>query len=158
HPAQKYTDRMKSDHVRISKFLSLVLRHDPGKIGITLDPQGWVGVDDLLEALRRADMRVSRELLAEVVATNEKKRFAFSEDGTNIRASQGHSVEVELGLPPTQPPEVLFHGTASRFVESIRDKGLIPGSRQQVHLSLDEATAVNVGQRHGKPVVLRVKA
>lgn len=144
--------------VRLSKFLSLVLRHDPGTIGITLDPNGWVPVDELLSAAARAGTSITREQLDEVVATNDKKRFAFSPDGTRIRASQGHSLEVDLGLDPVEPPERLFHGTATRSVESIRAEGLIRQSRQHVHLSPDEETATRVGQRHGKPVVLIVRA
>lgn len=144
--------------VRLSKFLSLVLRHDPGTIGITLDPNGWVAVDELLSAAARAGKQITREQLDEVVATNDKKRFAFSSDGTRIRASQGHSVEVDLGLAPVEPPESLFHGTATRSVEAIRAEGLVRQSRQHVHLSPDEETAIRVGQRHGKPVVLIVRA
>lgn len=148
---------MSSDLVRLSKFLSLVLRHEPERIGITLDSNGWVAVEELLAAAARAGNPIPRERLEEVVATNDKKRFAFSPDGSLIRASQGHSVEVDLGLPPAVPPERLFHGTATRFVDSIRAEGLCSQSRQHVHLSPDEETAVKVGQRHGKPVVLFVK-
>lgn len=144
--------------VHLSKFLSLVLRHDPGMIGITLDPNGWVPVDELLSAAARAGKPITREQLDEVVATNDKKRFAFSPDGTLIRASQGHSVDVDLGLAPVEPPERLFHGTATRSVEAIRAEGLVRQSRQHVHLSPDEETALRVGQRHGKPVVLIVRA
>jgi len=144
--------------VKTSKFLSLVLRHDPGHVGITLDDAGWVEVDVLLAAAQRAGVALDRATLERVVAENDKKRFAFSEDGARIRASQGHSVPVDLGLAPQEPPEVLFHGTAIRNLESIRRDGLIPGSRTHVHLSRDEETAVTVGQRHGKPVVLRVAA
>jgi putative RNA 2'-phosphotransferase len=144
--------------VRASKFLSLVLRHDPGRIGITLDAAGWVEVDALLGAAAAAGVALDRATLERVVAGNDKQRFAFSADGARIRASQGHSVRVELGLEPVAPPEVLFHGTAARFVESIRAGGLRPGSRTHVHLSPDEATAVAVGRRHGGPVVLRVAA
>lgn len=144
--------------VRLSKFLSLVLRHEPEKIGIVLDANGWVAVDDLLAAAARAGTSISREQLDQVVVTNDKKRFAFSSDGSRIRASQGHSVEVDLGLAPVVPPERLYHGTATRFVESIRAEGLRAQSRQHVHLSPDEETAIKVGQRHGKPVVLVVRA
>lgn len=149
---------MTSDLVRLSKFLSLVLRHEPERIGITLDSNGWVAVDDLLAAADRAGKPISREHLDLVVATNDKKRFAFSSDGSRIRASQGHSVEVDLDLPPAAPPERLFHGTATRFLDTIRAEGLRPQSRQHVHLSPDEETAIKVGQRHGKPVVLVVLA
>lgn len=144
--------------VRISKFLSLVLRHQPEKIGLTLDPQGWVEVDELLAKAQQAGVPVNLDVLQAVVETNDKKRFAFSEDGRRIRAQQGHSVEVELGLAPAVPPEELFHGTADRFLEPIRAQGLVAGKRQHVHLSPDEETAVKVGQRHGRPVVLRVLA
>jgi len=144
--------------VRTSKFLSLVLRHDPGHVGITLDEAGWVDVDVLLAAARRAGVALDRPTLERVVAENDKKRFAFSDDGARIRASQGHSVPVDLGLAPQEPPEVLFHGTAIRNLESIRRDGLLPGSRTHVHLSRDEETATTVGRRHGRPVVLRVAA
>lgn len=149
---------MKIDTVKISKFLSLVLRHDPGKIGLTLDSNGWVKVQELLDRMRQHGKPIDRETLEHVVATNDKKRFSFSEDGSQIRANQGHSIEVDLALPPQTPPDLLFHGTATRFLDSIREKGLLPGSRQHVHLSLDEVTAIKVGQRHGKPAVLVVRA
>lgn len=147
---------MDSRLVGISKFLSLVLRHKPETIGLTPDANGWVEVDELIEKARQHRRALTRPLLEEVVATNDKKRFAFSEDGTKIRANQGHSVTVDLQLKPQTPPEFLFHGTATRFVASIREQGLMPQSRQHVHLSVDEETAVKVGQRHGKPVILRV--
>ena len=144
--------------VRISKFLSLVLRHDPGKIGLALDAAGWADVDELIAAAARAGVEIDRETLARVVAENDKQRFALSPDGDRIRANQGHSVRVDLGLEPQTPPEVLYHGTAARFVDSIRASGLHAASRTHVHLSPDEDTARRVGQRHGKPVVLRVAA
>jgi putative RNA 2'-phosphotransferase len=144
--------------VRVSKFLSLVLRHDPGKIGLTLDAAGWAEVDELIAAAARAGVEIDRETLARVVAESDKQRFALSPDGGRIRANQGHSVEVDLGLEPRTPPEVLYHGTASRFVDSIRGSGLHAASRTHVHLSADEETARRVGQRHGSPVVLTVAA
>lgn len=144
--------------VRFSKFLSLVLRHDPGQIGLTLDSGGWVDVTTLLAAANQAGFKITPAQLAEVVAQNDKQRFRFSEDGTRIRANQGHSVTVELGLTPQAPPTVLYHGTATRFLAAIQQEGLKPGSRQQVHLSADEATASKVGARHGKPVVLIVNS
>jgi putative RNA 2'-phosphotransferase len=144
--------------VRASKLLSLVLRHEPQHIGITLDSAGWVAVDELLAAVNQAGIPLTRALLQRVVDENDKQRFRFSDDGLRIRASQGHSVEVELALPPKTPPELLYHGTATRFLDSIRQQGLLAQSRQQVHLSADHDTAVNVGQRHGKPVVLTVKS
>lgn len=143
---------------RTSKFLSLVLRHRPEHIGIALDSAGWVDVDELLAAAGRSGFALDRATLERVVADNDKRRFAFSDDGARIRASQGHSVAVELGLEPQAPPDVLFHGTATRFLDSIRREGLSPGSRTHVHLSEDEATAVEVGRRHGKPAVLRIDA
>ncbi|HZY83380.1 MAG TPA: RNA 2'-phosphotransferase [Gemmataceae bacterium] len=143
--------------IRMSKFLSLVLRHKPEEIGLALDEQGWADVDDLIGRANRHGVALTRELVERIVATNEKKRFALSADGAKIRANQGHSVEVDLGLEARQPPEVLFHGTATRFLPGIAEKGLLPGGRQHVHLSPDEPTAVTVGRRHGKPVVLRVR-
>jgi putative RNA 2'-phosphotransferase len=149
---------MDASLVRLSKFLSKVLRHAPESVGLRLDDAGWVDVDDLLAAAARACVSLDRPTLERVVAENDKKRFALSDDGVRIRASQGHSVAVELGLTPVEPPPLLFHGTADRNVDSIRAQGLVPGSRTHVHLSADEATAVNVGRRHGRPVVLRVQA
>jgi putative RNA 2'-phosphotransferase len=144
--------------VRISKFLSLVLRHKPETIGLSLDQGGWARVDELIVASNRSGVPLDEGLLREVVEQNDKQRFAFSDDGLRIRASQGHSIPVELGLEPLMPPEFLYHGTATRFLQSIRRQGLAPGRRNQVHLSPDERTAVRVGQRHGNPVVLTVQA
>ncbi|HEX6369059.1 MAG TPA: RNA 2'-phosphotransferase [Longimicrobium sp.] len=144
--------------VRMSRFVSKVLRHAPESVGLRLDEAGWVDVDDLLAAAARSGVALDRATLERVVAENDKQRFALSGDGVRIRASQGHSVPVELGLAPAVPPDVLFHGTADRSLESIRAQGLVPGRRTHVHLSADEATAVNVGRRHGRPVVLRVEA
>jgi putative RNA 2'-phosphotransferase len=144
--------------VKDSKFLALVLRHDPGKIGVELDRAGWVSVDVLLEAARAHGRRLSRDQLDRVVAHNDKKRFEFDETGTRIRASQGHSVPVDLGYAPSEPPEVLYHGTATRFLDPIFRDGLVAGKRHHVHLSADAATAVKVGSRHGKVAVLLVAA
>lgn len=143
--------------VRTSKFLSLVLRHEPEKIGLELDAQGWVSIDELL-AKAAGHLPLTAELLHEVVRTSDKQRFAISEDGTRIRANQGHSVPVELGLAAQVPPEQLYHGTATRFLDSIRRQGLLRGERHHVHLSADTDTAVKVGVRHGQPVVLVVQA
>ncbi len=139
-----------------SKFLSLILRHQPETIGLVLDENGWADVEELLRKANDYGRPISRPLLERIVAENDKKRFAFNETGERIRASQGHSIEIDLALTPVEPPPQLFHGTATRFVESICEKGLIPGSRQHVHLSADRETAVKVGQRHGKPIVLSV--
>lgn len=144
--------------VKTSKFLSYVLRHRPDSIGITLDENGWVDIDELLAAAQRHGKNVSRTQLERVVATNDKKRFALSDDGRRIRASQGHSVSVDLDLPPVTPPRLLYHGTVERFLDSIRTQGLVRGSRHHVHLSPDEATAQKVGSRRGKPVILIVEA
>jgi len=146
------------DVVRISRRLSFVLRHRPDSVGLTLDDAGWVGVDELLDALGRHGMPLTRAELDAVVAGNDKQRFAFDTSGTRIRASQGHSITVALGYPPETPPDVLFHGTVERFLPDILAEGLRPGSRHAVHLSPDVATARTVGGRRGRPVVLRVDA
>lgn len=138
-----------------SKFLSYVLRHKPDAVGLTLDPEGWANIEDLIT---KADIPLDLGLLHEVVNTSNKKRFAISNDGLFIRANQGHSIEVNLGLEPVEPPELLYHGTATRFLESIKAQGLLPQNRQYVHLSPDHDTAVSVGQRHGIPVVLAIPA
>jgi len=146
------------DTVKVSKFLSLVLRHKPEHIGLTLDREGWASIDDLIARAGANGMLLTREVVRRVVETSDKQRFAFDEAGQRIRANQGHSVDVELGLEPTEPPPVLFHGTAESALASIRTGGLHAASRQYVHLSPDEATAVKVGRRHGPPVVLRIDA
>ena len=142
-----------TDVVRTSKRLSYVLRHRPGSAGLTLDEHGWADVDELLAALR-----LTRAELDDVVARNDKQRFAFDVTGTRIRASQGHSVAVDLGYEPAVPPDELFHGTVERFLPAIRAEGLRPGDRHAVHLSPDAGTARTVGARRGRPVVLRVDA
>ena len=149
---------MADEILRMSKFLSLVLRHKPELIGLTLDQNGWASVEDLIRLANRHGIRLTRPLLMQIVADNEKKRFALSDNGERIRASQGHSVKVDLGLPPALPPEILYHGTASRFLESILAGGLHSANRQHVHLSPDVATAIRVGQRHGIPVVLVIRS
>ena len=149
---------MSSDQIRISKFLSLVLRHEPARAGITLDAAGWVAVDELLRGCAKAGRPVTRTQLEAVVRDNDKQRFALSPDGSRIRANQGHSVEVELDYAPQTPPEILYHGTATRFLASIRAQGLVKGERHHVHLSADLETARKVGARHGKVVVLEVAA
>lgn len=141
-----------------SKFLSLVLRHQPELIGIVLDDAGWTDVDTLLAKAGAKGTSITRDELVEIVKSSDKQRFALSPDGTRIRANQGHSVEVELDLPPTPPPAVLLHGTVDRFLDSIRKTGLIKGSRHHVHLSADHTTASKVGERRGKPVLLEIRA
>ncbi|MFD1934403.1 MULTISPECIES: RNA 2'-phosphotransferase [Nonomuraea] len=142
--------------VRISKYLARHLRHDPAAIGITLDEQGWVPIDELLTAAALHGFPITRAELDTAVSDNDKRRYAIS--GDRIRASQGHSVRVDLGLPPVEPPHVLYHGTVSRSLAAIRRSGLLPMSRTHVHLSVDRATAVRVGARRGVPVVLVVAA
>ena len=144
--------------VQTSKFLSFVLRHRPEEIGLVLDDNGWADVEELIAAANRHGRKLNRPLIEEVVEKSDKKRFTLSADGTRIRAAQGHSRPVDLGLPPIEPPGTLYHGTATRFVDSILRDGLSRGQRQHVHLSPDEQTATAVGRRHGEPVVLRVKA
>ncbi|QOZ34479.1 RNA 2'-phosphotransferase [Bradyrhizobium sp. CCBAU 53421] len=149
---------MPIDQIQLSKFLSFVLRHKPDEIGLTLSADGWANIDELVEKANAAGTRFSRADLLDVAAASDKKRFSISADGRDIRAAQGHSVSVQLGLPPQQPPSILYHGTATRFVDAILVEGLKPQARQQVHLSADEATAVRVGQRHGKPHIFKVDA
>jgi len=143
---------------QISKLMSLILRHDPTKAGLTLEEGGWVLIDDLLVGLGRLGHPVSREKLRDIVNTSEKKRFTLSSDGVRIRAAQGHSAFVDLGLQPREPPAILFHGTAARVVEIILAEGLKPMSRNHVHLSLDQDTARAVGMRHGRPVILEISS
>lgn len=141
-----------------SKFLSYVLRHAPESIGVAMDSEGWVSVDELIEKARAAGKRIDPDLLRQVVETNDKKRFTLSEDGARIRAAQGHSIEVDTVGEPVEPPAILFHGTATRFLQSILKQGLKPMGRRHVHLSGDTATARRVGMRYGVPVILRVEA
>lgn len=144
--------------IKISKKLSFVLRHKPETIGLNLDEFGWTNTQELLEKFSTNFFPITLEQLKEVVEQNDKKRFAFSEDKTQIRASQGHSIQVNLGYQATEPPEILYHGTASRFLKSIQKQGLIKQNRTHVHLSADKETATKVGTRHGLPVILQVKA
>ena len=141
-----------------SKFLSLVLRHQPETAGVSPDAAGWVDVEPLLAGCARAGRSLTRGELEHVVATNGKKRFEFSSDGARIRASQGHSIEVELGYEPAVPPEVLYHGTATRFLDAIRTEGLRKMSRHHVHLSAETTVTLQVGARHGKPALLTIRA
>ncbi|MEO8516826.1 MAG: RNA 2'-phosphotransferase, partial [Flavobacterium sp.] len=140
----------------ISKFLSLVLRHQPETIGIQLDENGWTDIHDLIEKANNHGIKFDRESLNHVVETNAKKRFAFNETLDKIRASQGHSVAIELSYTNQKPPGILYHGTGEKSVQSILETGIKKRERQHVHLSGDIETAIKVGQRHGKPVVLKV--
>ena len=144
--------------VKISKFMSLVLRHQPELIGLELDEQGWVAVADLMEKAKTKGYHLDLETLKYVVENNDKKRFAFNEDFSRIRANQGHSVEIDLGYEPTVPPAFLYHGTADKYVDAILKEGLKKRSRHHVHLSVDTETAHKVGSRHGKPIILKINA
>ncbi|QYF93324.1 RNA 2'-phosphotransferase [Massilia sp. PAMC28688] len=143
---------------RASRLLSLILRHDPGAIGLALDRNGWADVDELLRLANASGRALTRPLLLEVVARNDKQRFALDAGATRIRANQGHSIDVDLQLEPEVPPAHLYHGTAIRFLVAIRAQGLLPGARRHVHLSADLATARTVGARHGKAHVLLIRA
>ena len=149
---------MTQDLVKVSKFLSLVLRHKPEKIGLALDAQGWADIGELIDKAGANGMVLTRELIAEVVATSDKQRFALDPAGGRIRANQGHSIAVDLGLAPKLPPALLFHGTGEKSLAAIRAEGLKRGRRHHVHLSPDEATAIKVGRRRGRAVVLRIAA
>jgi putative RNA 2'-phosphotransferase len=148
----------KKETIRISKFLTLILRHEPECVGLRLDKAGWVHVSELLEAVNRHGTALTREQLNHVVATNDKKRFAFSNDRRRIRANQGHSIDVDLHYAPKAPPELLYHGTATRFLDAIRRRGLQKMQRHDVHLSSDPQLGKQVGGRHGKPLVLTIRA
>ncbi|MFD3791747.1 RNA 2'-phosphotransferase [Streptomyces cyaneofuscatus] len=142
--------------VKVSKYLSKHLRHEPERIGITLDDNGWVGVETLLGAVAQHGFAITRAELDHVVAANDKRRFTV--DGDRIRANQGHTVTVDLDLPPAEPPAYLYHGTVARALDAIRAEGLRPMARHHVHLSPDRETATRVGARRGRPLVLTVDA
>lgn len=144
--------------VKISKYLSKHLRHQPERIGLNLAPGGWVAVDELLTACQNNSFPITINDLKQVVTQNDKKRFSFDDTGTMIRANQGHSVEIDLQLEPATPPEVLYHGTGHKAVASIREQGLRKMSRHHVHLSRDIETARKVGARHGIPVIFAINA
>lgn len=146
------------DEVKTSKFLSLVLRHDPSALGIELDPNGWVSTAELLTKMKAKGHELTMSELKHLVESNSKKRFAFSNDFEKIRANQGHSVNVDLGYQKQTPPDILYHGTADKNVDAILDKGISKMKRHHVHLSPDKITAQRVGMRHGKPVILAIDA
>lgn len=145
-----------SNNTQLSKFLSLVLRHKPETIGLMLDENGWADVSELLEKFNASGTTLTFDELKVIVDENSKKRFAFNDDFTKIRANQGHSIEVDLKLQSKTPPAILYHGTALKNLDSIKEKGLLKGERQHVHLSDNIATATQVGSRHGKPIVLEI--
>ncbi|MEM7117457.1 MAG: RNA 2'-phosphotransferase [Chloroflexota bacterium] len=149
---------MKNDVVKTSKFLSYVLRHKPQSIGLQLDAAGWAEVDELIACATQNGRRLTRQMILTAVSENNKQRFGLRENGRFIRANQGHSIPVDLNLQPVSPPDQLFHGTATHFLATILQEGLRPMRRHHVHLSGDVETAVNVGQRHGTPVILHIAA
>lgn len=140
-----------------SRFISLILRHRPDTIGITLDEHGWANVEELISGISKTQP-ITMEILEEIVSTDNKQRYSFNEDKTLIRANQGHSIPVDVELEAITPPPVLYHGTGEKYVASIDAEGLIPKSRLYVHLSADAETANTVGARHGKPVVYIINA
>ena len=146
----------KLDDIKLSKFLSLIIRHKSETIGITLDKNGWVDINELIEKIKLSDRYIDMKILERIVREDDKNRYSFDEKKEKIRASQGHSIEVELNLKEMTPPNILYHGTATRFLESIREKGIIKGNRQYVHLSKDIETARNVGRRHGEVIILPI--
>ncbi len=147
------------DKVKLGKFLSMVLRHKPETIGITLDENGWADVDELIKQMNKnKEDYFNFEILSEIVETNNKKRYAFNEDRTKIRANQGHTVKVDVELKKAIPPDILYHGTAVKYEQSIDSEGLIPKARLHVHLSYDIETATAVGKRHGKLLIYTVDA
>lgn len=146
------------DWTRLEKLLSFLLRHSPETLNLQMDSAGWVETDLLVKAVRSREARFDLGALQKIVRDSQKQRFAFSEDGSKIRANQGHSVRVDLNLEPVNPPDTLYHGTVERFLDSIMQDGLKKGDRQHVHLSLDLETAQKVGQRRGKPVILTINA
>ena len=149
------TDKEK---IKASKFLSLVLRHDPSAAGVSMDPQGWVNVASLLRGMREAGYPITMSELEQIVAEDNKQRYSFDKFKSSIRANQGHSVPVDLGLEPTVPPKELFHGTGVKYMDSIFKEGVKSKSRQYVHLSSDIPTARAVGSRHGDPRILIIDA
>lgn len=153
-----YSPVMSAAKIKRSKFLSLVLRHNPSIIGLELGSNGWVSIEKLSQNSQQSKQPLSVDEINEIAASNEKKRFTISEDGLLIRAAQGHSLGIELNLEPTQPPEILYHGTAEKFIEAIKLQGLLPMTRDYVHLSKDTETALKVGSRHGKPRIIKVSA
>lgn len=141
----------------VSRYMSLILRHKPEAIGISLDEHGWANVDELIAGIAKNN-EFNMEILEEIVRTDEKQRYSFNEDKSLIRANQGHSIPVDVELEEKEPPEILWHGTGEKYVASIDEQGLIPKSRLYVHLTKDKETAVKVGKRHGNPVLYQVRA
>lgn len=151
----------KKEETKASKTLSYILRHAPEDINLVLDENGWASIEELIVKLNTSDATdiiFNKELVLQAVKNNDKQRFAVSEDGLMIRANQGHTIEVDLDLVASEPPEVLYHGTVKEHFEEIFKDGLKPMKRNHVHLSYNETIAQNVGMRHGKPVILSIDA
>lgn len=146
------------EYRHLSKFLSLVLRHRPELLDISLDQNGWCDVNDLIDGMRRKGKLIDLKILKAIVESDNKQRYSFDDDHSKIRANQGHSMSVDLGLEEKEPPEFLYHGTVERFVESILEKGLIKGQRQYVHLSKDIETAQKVASRRGEGLILKISS
>ena len=151
-------DKLTKEEVKISKFVSLVLRHKPEHIGLTLSKDGWANVYELIEKIKAAGRNINKDILERVVLYNDKKRFSFNENHTLIRANQGHSINVDLGFEEKEPPEILFHGTSINNIESIKQDGIKKMERLHVHLSITEETAKKVGERHGKPAIIKINS
>lgn len=141
---------------KLSVFISLILRHKPETIGIKLDSKGYANVDELINGINNSGRKIDMEILEEIVRTDNKGRYSFNEDKSKIRANQGHSVKVDVGLKECKPPKSLYHGTCTRYLNSIMTVGLTKMSRLHVHLSSDKETAINVGRRHGEVAVLKI--
>lgn len=143
---------------QVSRYISLILRHKPEVVGITLDEHGWADVYDLIGGVKKKYPEFCWKMLEKIVETDEKQRYSFNEDGTLIRANQGHSINVDVELEEVEPPQFLYHGTGKKYVESIEEHGLLPKSRLYVHLSSDANIALNVGKRHGEPVIYIIQS
>lgn len=146
------------NNIKLSKFVSYILRHNPASINIELDSRGYANVDALIEGIRKKGYDINKEILESIVQNDEKQRYAFNEDKSKINANYGHSIDVKLDLKTANPPEILYHGTSKDFVANILKEGIKKQNRQFVHLSTDEETALKVGKRHGAPVVLKIRA
>ena len=153
-----YINEKNVEDVRLSRFLSLILRHKPQEVGLELDANGWINVNDLIAAINKTKRYINREILERIVSEDDKKRYSFDETKTKIRANQGHSVKVDVELKEVEPPQYLYHGTARKNICSINKKGILASSRLYVHLSADYDTAYTVGTRHGEPLVLKINA
>ena len=152
------SSKIRNDDVSLGKFISLILRHKPETIGITLDSEGWADVGELIKGINASGRTIDMETLERIVAENNKKRYTLSPDKKRIRANQGHSIDVQIDMEKREPPALLYHGTATRFLDSIKAEGIRKMSRQYVHLSPDIPTAFDVGRRHGAPAVLVIDA